>query len=277
MNPADVFPLEDLSPAGWLRKELVAFGGGVREVVPTTAYEAIARVLHRGVGPDTKPGLWARIAASCGTTLHPLAQYRMLAGLDPRSVAARRWPESTAPVPEVGSADRRSLTVLRDVLERHTGTPERCWFALWKGWGGLPDAWHAAPSFALPGRDHHLFAGALADVVEISVEFECAGIAASGQGAAWLPLGSATGRPEQPPDWAEVAERWRAAGSLRSPNLWWPDDRTWCVASEIDLDSTLVAGPAALVAELVGHPDLEAFDVAPGDSLQIDGDRVNMR
>lgn len=238
MEPADVVPLEDLSPAGWLREELVGFGGRVGEVVPTTGYEAIARVLHRDVGPDTEPGLWARIAAFCGTTLHPLAQYRMLAGLDPRSVAARPWPESTAPIPEVGSADRGSLTVLRDVLERHTGAPDRCWFALWKGWGGLPDAWHAAPSFALPGRDHHLFAGALADVVEISVEF---------------------------------------GGSLRSPNLWWPDDRAWCVASEIDFDSTLVAGPAALVAELVGRPDLEAFEVAPGDSLQIDGDRVNMR
>ena len=28
---------------------------------------------------------------------------------------------------------------------------------------------------------------------------------------------------------------------------------------------------------LVAHPDLEAFEVAPGDSLQIDGDHVNMR
>jgi hypothetical protein len=100
VDPADVTPLEDLSPAEWLRAELVDFGGRVREVVPTSRYDAVARILHRDHGSDTEPGLWARIAAHCGTTLHPLAQYRMLAGLDPRSVAERRWPESSAPIPE---------------------------------------------------------------------------------------------------------------------------------------------------------------------------------
>jgi hypothetical protein len=276
MNRADVVPLDDLSPADWLREELVDFGGRVREVVPTTGYDAVARVLHRESGPQPESGLWARIAAYCGTTLHPLAQYQMLAGLDRRSVAARRWPESTAPIPEVGSADRGSLTVLRDVLLGHTGTPDRCWFALWEGWGGLPRAWESASTFETPGRRHLLFAGALADVVEISVEFECAGLEdpASPDTTATFYVGTP---PPEPPTRLEIADRFRAGGMLQSSSLWWPEDRAWCVASEIDFDSTLVAGSAALVAELVAHPDLEAFEVAPGDSLQDDGDPINTR
>jgi hypothetical protein len=275
VNRADVVPLDDLSPADWLREQLVDFGGRVREVVPTTGYDAVARVLHCHEQVPGDSGRWSEVAEHCGTTLHPLAQFRMLAGLDRRSVATKAWVDGVEP--GEGSLDRVSLAALRGVLAAHTDTPDRCWFALWEGWGGLPDAWRAAPTFALPGRNHHLFAGRLRDVVEISVEFECAGMAAGGQGAAWLSLATGTGEPEQPRDWAEVSDRFRTAGRLQSPNLWWPEDRAWCVASEIDFDSTLVAGTAALVAELAAHPDLEAFEVGSGDSLQIDGDPVNMR
>jgi hypothetical protein len=274
--PADVVPLHDLSPADWLREELVDFGGRVREVVPTTGCEAVARVLHREHGPRPETGLWARIAEYCGTTLHPLAQYQMLAGLDRRSIAARRWPESTAPIPDVGSADRGSLTVLRDVLLGHTGTPDRCWFALWEGWGNLPRTWERASTFETPARRHLLFAGALADVVEISIEFACAGLEDPHPHRAVVTAHAGTPPPE-PPTPREIADTFRQAGHLQSPSLWWPDDRSWRVASEIDFDSTLVAGSAALVAELVAHPGLEAFEVAPGDSLQYDGDPVNMR
>jgi hypothetical protein len=35
------------------------------------------------------------------------------------------------------------------------------------------------------------------------------------------------------------------------PNLWWPDDRAWCVATEIDLMSTYVAGTPELIDTLL--------------------------
>jgi hypothetical protein len=40
----------------------------------------------------------------------------------------------------------------------------------------------------------------------------------------------------------------------QSPNLFWPQDRTWCVASEIDLFCTLVAGSEALAEALLADP-----------------------
>ncbi len=52
-----------------------------------------------------------------------------------------------------------------------------------------------------------------------------------------------------------------------SPNLWWPDDQAWCVATEIDLAWTYVGGPAALIGDVLAHPRLEAQPAAPGDSF----------
>lgn len=62
----------------------------------------------------------------------------------------------------------------------------------------------------------------------------------------------------------------------QSPNLFWPDDRAWCVASEIDFDSTLVAGSTALIEALLTAPGLEVWPVEGHDSLAFDADHVNV-
>jgi hypothetical protein len=62
----------------------------------------------------------------------------------------------------------------------------------------------------------------------------------------------------------------------QSPNLFWPDDHAWCVATEIDLFCTLVAGPEALADALLSEPRLEAWRVDPGDPVTYDSDLVNV-
>ena len=57
--------------------------------------------------------------------------------------------------------------------------------------------------------------------------------------------------------------------------LFWPADRAWCVASEIDFDSTLVGGTTELIEAISQEPTLESWPVEPDDSLAFDGDRVN--
>jgi hypothetical protein len=59
------------------------------------------------------------------------------------------------------------------------------------------------------------------------------------------------------------------------PNLIWPADHSWFVASEVDFDSTLVGGSAELVETIVQCPALEAWQVEPTDSLAIDADKIN--
>jgi hypothetical protein len=61
----------------------------------------------------------------------------------------------------------------------------------------------------------------------------------------------------------------------RWPNLLWPPDRAWFVASEIDFDSTLIGGTTNLVEALLGS-GLDSWPISPGDSLQYDADRVNV-
>ncbi len=61
----------------------------------------------------------------------------------------------------------------------------------------------------------------------------------------------------------------------QSPSLWWPDDRAWCVATEIDLDSTYVGGSADCIAALLAHPDIEALPAELADEITYAGDAVN--
>jgi len=117
---------------------------------------------------------------------------------------------------------------LAALLARHTTTPERCWFCLWDGYGNL----HGWPAVA------YLWASD-------------------------DPHAKPPPPPPPPPPLRESRVRLphrdyllftgaaaEAEGWEEGPNLWWPDDRSWCVASEIDLDYTLIGGSRALCAEL---------------------------
>ena len=61
----------------------------------------------------------------------------------------------------------------------------------------------------------------------------------------------------------------------QSPNLFWPHDHSWCVASEIDLFCTLVAGSNALADRLIANPRLEIQRVFADDPVTSDGDDKN--
>jgi hypothetical protein len=91
----------------------------------------------------------------------------------------------------------------------------------------------------LPGRDYLLFAGSLAAASELG--------------------------------WADPYGFFFP----QSPNLFWPHDHAWCVASEIDLFCTLVAGSNELAEALVGDPRIEAWRVQPADPIAFDSDQIS--
>ena len=64
-------------------------------------------------------------------------------------------------------------------------------------------------------------------------------------------------------------------GHLQTPNMWWPEDRAWFVATEIDFDSTLVACTRSCALGLLAC-DLEVMEVSAETRLDIDGDTVNI-
>lgn len=156
----------------------------------------------------------------------------------------------------VGSFPRDELLALTGLLQGHTSADERCYFAVWDGFGQLHggSAWSqvtsdgrtthlpglvpnevlAGPRLQLPGRTYLLAAGSLRDGVAI---FD--------------------------------------ALHDQSPNLWWPESRRWCVATEIDFGWTYVGGPQHLVDELVASEDLEAMRTEPTHGVTFASDLLN--
>lgn len=61
----------------------------------------------------------------------------------------------------------------------------------------------------------------------------------------------------------------------QSANLWWPEDRAWFVATDIDLMTTYVGGSAACIADLVSAAGLEAAVVPVDQRVTWDADTVN--
>jgi hypothetical protein len=61
----------------------------------------------------------------------------------------------------------------------------------------------------------------------------------------------------------------------QSPNLWWPADRAWCVATEIDLPATYVGGRATCIERIVADGALEAFQTRVTARVDSGGDTLS--
>jgi hypothetical protein len=138
--------------------------------------------------------------------------------------------------PETGNLAPDLMRMLYATLRDYT-TSDACWFCVWDGYSDMRGS--TAPTVILPGRGYLLFGGPLTAAMNTD----------------WSPGGSIFAR--------------------QSPNLFWPQDRSWCVGSEIDLHATLVGGPLALANALVANPALEAWRVEPTDPVTSDSDRLN--
>jgi hypothetical protein len=124
------------------------------------------------------------------------------------------------------------------------------WFGVWEGWGDL----QVGPSSSLilsataarkgrPRKRHYQEAGVVPAVDLPHRRY-------------YLFRG-------QLDDITESFGRW----SWISPNLWWPDDRAWFVATEIDLTSTYLGASASCVRAVLDDPAIEAASVECHDAI----------
>lgn len=111
----------------------------------------------------------------------------------------------------------------------------RCWFCLWSGYGFLSEAVRRKKMVTAPLDREYLLYSGTIDSAL-----------------------AITGWP-----WCQT------------PNLWWPASHDWCVATEIDLDSTYVGGTEELIHALLQDQRLEALSVSPHDLITLDSDTLN--
>lgn len=242
---------------------------------------------------------WAETAAAFGTALHPLAQWQRLVRTPPESDWGTRMApdgrEFTAPME--GQLEPAHLAAIAAHLVDHTQTPDSGFAALWEGRGGLLGFFGITPSRsfltfsddpnhqAMLDRSAHdpfnnVFRkptwqeGILSREISEGPRFEL-----PGRGHV---LFSAPPRAFADQDWALhvpwrdlPAEEHGFAPSAQSPSVLWPRDRAWVMVSEVDFDSTIVAGPPALIEALCADERLEALPIPEGADLTWGADTVN--
>jgi hypothetical protein len=130
--------------------------------------------------------------------------------------------------PADGGLDALEAEALARILSSFTDTPDRAYFCLWEGFGiEETEAWSGRP---MRVRTPHRAYHLLTGPVAV---------------APVLPSPTA----------------WRCA------SLWWPEDRAWLVATEIDGYLTYVGGNDAAIAAVLCDPALDAVRVYPATPL----------
>jgi hypothetical protein len=230
-------PATNVQPAAWLVADLTTFAKSVNSLVPS-GFASYVRVFHPAWRDHCGHNLisWAEIAAATGARADPAMQLHSLVGdLGVLSREAPR-PEVFARVPEVGSLPAEVMTPLIGILAANTSTPDTCWFAVWEGWGALKPDIRSAPTFPLPNRTYHLLRGPI----------QAASESAMGAGV-----------------------------YNQSASLWWPEDRAWCVATEIDLNSTYIGCDDACADAILAERSIEALVLAPSTGIDWRSDPLN--
>lgn len=262
--PRPFVPSFDIDETTWIDAHLQPWGRVrdsvlVGEIVPS-GFEGYARVFHPGMrafgrSPEQSvPLRWSEIAAARGKAVHPEMLLEALIG-DPADPDDNRWkaissgggewfpPHETLEAPE--------CLALASILRRFTASTDDSWFMLWEGYGDLGPAVNAVPRAMIhPHRSGK------------PVPLELAG-----QTPALRHYLVFRGPLDGLAEWF----RWRE----EAPNYWWPNDRSWIVATEVDGYSTYVGGSKACVDEIVASPLLEALPSALNHGFGGRGDTVN--
>jgi hypothetical protein len=174
--------------------------------------------------------------------------------------AAAHGPQRSAPYhsqgPEEGSLYVPDAEVLAGILRDWTATPEDCWFGVWDGYGWESTRLLFSVASAETGQPSETDAPPRPDPVPGPVR----------EGPR-VQLPHRSYLLYQGPAEAALALPALDGTFGQSPNLWWPDDRAWCVASEIDLPWTYVGGSRGLIDAILADHRIEALPAAPDDRV----------
>lgn len=262
-------PAESAEPATWLTERLQTFAVNVLSIVPH-GFEAYARVFHpawQATHTGRTPLRWSEVAARTGRTPHRQMQWQSIRGDEPEiyDYTLLKEDDTWLEGPEMGNLPADLARALWQVLGEHTTTPEKCFFGIWEGCGCLARSVSEAPAFEIPARRFHLFE---APVEAIEKTF-CTDDVNEARGMGLVVFAD----PAENLSPAEIEEALRNLPapnifvSHQSANLWWPADRAWCVATEIDFVTTYIAGSRAAVDAVLECETLEVCEVESTDEV----------
>jgi hypothetical protein len=247
----------DVSPAAWIAPDLGGEFGAVGRTVPR-GYAAYARICHPATDPEGRPVSWSEVAAATGRQAHHLMQWHAVVGSrDSLNLAGSLWRGSN---PQRGNLEPEVLVALVGLLGDCTATAGECFFCLWDGYGWIDHV----PTMARSSVSNTAWQCEESREPAFSVE-ELSRPRVELPHRRYLLLAGAL------PAAAQIV--WPPF--RQSPNLFWPADRAWCAATELDFDSTLVGGTTKLINRILDAPALDAWPVEADDSLAADADRIN--
>lgn len=234
-------PLHDVTPGTWLQQRLWTWGPGSSRqgvavgCVVPAGFEAYARVLHPA-WRETERGL-EPVRWSEVASWSGRTVHPMMQFHRIANLPAH--PGQRAPtwggVPSEGSLPAAEGQRLVAILRAFTATPDRCYLGLWEGYG-VPEL------------------NAFAKLPELTLPHR----------AYFLFLGP-----------IDAVTSLSLGDFQHPPNLWWPEDRAWCVATEIDLSETYLAASESCVKRVIADPGLEAYAVPLEGRIDVDGDVIN--
>jgi hypothetical protein len=243
----------DVHQADWIAERLTPWDEYRVTMFVPAGFEAYARVLHPVDTPEDGGRLvrWADVAAWSGMPLRKDAQFHSIA-LPPAGPVGP--PPFGGQAPREGTLYTADAEAIAAIARAWTAAPDECWFCVWDGFGWdhasvsavltengqpeeiieeprrdpVPAAIRAGPRVRFPNREYLLYQGPAAAVTATAEIHDSPGQCA---------------------------------------NLWWPADRAWCAASEIDLPWTYVGGPRGLIDAILAGDGLEALPAGPDDPV----------
>jgi hypothetical protein len=234
----------DIETADWIRLRLSPFEQYRATSIVPSGFDAYARILHPAQLPADGRELvrWSEVARWSDAPMSDRVQWHDIALPQVNPSSEPPW---TGQGPSEGSPYVADVEALVDDLDDYTSDSERCFFCVWVGYLGGSVAVYTpvgAASVRLPRRDP--------PQCVVSLPHREYGLIEA-------PLSFATSLDA-------VSD-----GFHKTANLWWPDDRAWCVASEIDLRWTYVGGSSELIERILADERFEALPARPEDSSSL--------
>jgi hypothetical protein len=210
-----------------------------------SGYDRYIRVLHplADSGGD-RSFRWTEFARPEALPIQADASLKDVVGAD---VMDQAWLDRYAP--RDGSMPQRTCERLIEVLRAFTSAPDTCWMAVWDGWGGW---W--------PGGEYTLVSPKdLRRSRARSMHRARRRNRQKGRVVAGIERVQRPGSRYYFLFRAPIDKAWSFHG--RTPQLWWGDDRSWIVSTDIEGFSTYLGCANDCADALLGSGDLETVEV----------------